>query len=286
MIVITGATGNLGSLIVQRLLARVPATSIGVSVRDPDLAGGLAERGVRVRRGDFTDPASLATAFEGATCVLVISANAHGEVAISQNCAAIAAACAAGAQHIFYTSHQGASFDSLFGPMKVHAATEQFLAETGTPFTALRHGFYASTVPFLFGPAVQTGQLVAPADGPVSWTAHTDLAEAAAILLTGNQDVNGATSPLTAPVAYDLSDVAAKLTEISGRAVERVVIDDDDWTAGLLKRGLPDTQVKVMMGMIHAIRRGEFATTGPTLERLLGRTVTPLRSTLATLITD
>ena len=178
MIIITGATGQLGSQVVGQLLERVPAGKVGVSVRDPERAASLAARGVRVRRGDFTEPDSLAGAFEGATQVLIISASETGGTAVAAHAAAADAARAAGAERILYTSHQGASADSLFAPMPDHAATERHLAGTGTPFTALRNGFYASTIPHLLGRALETGELVAPADGPVSWTAHADLAEA------------------------------------------------------------------------------------------------------------
>jgi uncharacterized protein YbjT (DUF2867 family) len=280
MIIITGATGQLGSQIVDQLLERVPADGVGVSVRDTDRAADLAARGVRVRRGDFTDPDSLADAFEGATRVLVVSTNETGGTAVAQHAAAIDAARAAGAERILYTSHQAASADSLFAPMPDQAATERYLAETGTPFTALRNGFYAGTVPLLLGRALETGELVAPADGPVSWTIHTDLAEAAAIILTDEGRFDGATPPLTAPDALDLKDIAGILTEVTGRTIHRIVADDDEWTAGLIGRGVPAGQANMLLGMFHASRRGEFATTGSTLENLLEHAATPVRSIL------
>jgi NAD(P)H dehydrogenase (quinone) len=277
MIIITGATGQLGSQIVRQLLERVPADQVGVSVRDPGRAADLAARGVRVRRGDFTDPDSLADAFEGATRVLIVSANETGGAATARHAAAIDAARAAGAQRILYTSHQGASADSLFAPMPDHAAAERYLAGTGTPFTALRNGFYASTVPFLLGPALETGELVAPADGPVSWTAHADLAEATAVILAGDGPVfDGATPPLAAPDVLDLDGIAAILTKRTGRAIRRVVAGDDEWTAGLIGHGVPAAQANMLLGMFRASRRGEFATTGPVLENLLGRAATPV----------
>jgi uncharacterized protein YbjT (DUF2867 family) len=280
MIIITGATGRLGSQIVRQLVQRVPADRVGVSVRDPGRAAGLAESGVRVRRGDYTDPGSLAAAFEGATQVLIVSADATGEAALAQHATAIDAAREAGARRILYTSHQAAGPDSLFEPMPDHAATERHLAGSGTPFTSLRNGFYAATVPHLLGQALQTGELRAPADGPVSWTAHADLAETAAIILAGEGRFDGATPPLTAPDALDLKDVAALLTELSGRTVHRVVVDDDEWAAGLIGHGVPEDRANMLLGMFAAARNGEFATTGPTLESLLGRAATPLRSIL------
>jgi NAD(P)H dehydrogenase (quinone) len=235
---------------------------------------------VRVRRGDYTDPASLSSAFEGATQVLVVSANATGGDAVAQHAVAIDAARAAGARRVVYTSHQAAAADSLFEPMPDHAATEEHGAGTGTPFLALRNGFYASTVPMLVGRALETGELVAPADGPVSWTTHGDLAAAAAVVLADERPV-GATPPLTGPAALDLADVAAELSDLTGRTVRRVVADDEEWTAGLVARGVPAEQAAMLLGMFTASRRGEFAVTGPALAELLGRPATPLRTLLA-----
>ncbi|MFC8828985.1 SDR family oxidoreductase [Streptomyces sp. NPDC057137] len=280
MIIITGATGKLGSRIIQRLLERIPAERVGVSVRDTDRAADLVAQGVRVRRGDFTDPDSLVGAFEGATQVLIVSASETGDAAVAQHTAAIDAARAAGAKRILYTSHQAAGADSLFAPMPDHAATERYLAATGTPYTALRNGFYASTVPLLLGQALETGELVAPADGPVSWTTHADLAEAAAIVLADEGRFDGATPPLTGPDALDLEDIAGILTELTGRTIRRVVADDEEWTAGLIGHGVPEGQANMLLGMFHASRRGEFTTTGPTLTKLLGRDATPVRSVL------
>jgi NAD(P)H dehydrogenase (quinone) len=285
MIIITGGTGRLGSQIVDRLLDRVSADGVGVSVRDTGRAGDLAARGVRVRRGDFTDPGSLADAFEGATQVLVVSTDQAGEAAIAQHVAAIDAARDAGAKRILYTSHQGAAEDSVFAPMPDHAATEHYLSKTGTPFTALRNGFYAATIQHLLGRALETGELVAPADGPVSWTAHADLAEAAAVILTGEGRFDGPTPPLTAPDALDLADIAGVVTELTGRTIRRVVADDAEWTATMIGHGVPADQANMLLGMFHAARRGEFSTTGPELENLLRRPATPVRSILEGLLT-
>ncbi|WP_444951794.1 NmrA family NAD(P)-binding protein [Micromonospora ureilytica] len=284
MIVVTGATGNLGSQIVDRLLDRLPPAAVGVSVRDVDRAANLADRGVRVRAGDFTDPATLKHAFEGADKVLIVSAAIRGPGALVANRAAIAAAHAAGAKRILYTSHQAASRDSLFAAQPTHAATEEHLAGLGVPFTALRNGFYASTLSFSIGTALETGQLVAPADGPVSWTAHADLAEAAAIALTEEGLLDGITPALTAAEALDLEAVAGILTDITGRAVTRVVVGDEDWKATAVAQGMPAAAADFTLGLYRAARRGEFAVTDPTLSTLIGRRPTSARSVLEAIV--
>lgn len=279
LIVVTGANGQLGRAIAERLLGRVPVEQIGVSVRDPEQARGLQERGVRVRRGDFTDPASLAHAFEGATRVLIVSGATTGDEAVRQHQAAIDAAKVAGAERILYTSHMGSNPASLFAPMPDHAATEAALRNSGVAFTSLRNGFYASTAVMMLGAAVETGALAAPEDGPVSWTAHADLAEAAAIALT-EERLDGVTAGLTGSEAIDLSGIAALASELTGRPIRRVIVSDTEHRASLAAHGIPEPVADMLLGLFAASRAGEFSHVDPALARLLGRPPTPLRDVL------
>jgi uncharacterized protein YbjT (DUF2867 family) len=280
MIIVTGATGRLGSGVVAELLGRVPAREVGVSVRDPDTAGALAARGVRVRAGDFTDPATLDHAFEGADQVLVISAAIRGRQAAAAGKAAIDAAVRAGATRVLYTSHQGASSDSQFDPCRQHAAAEKHLAEQNVAYTALRHGFYASTFEYYLPAALETGELRLPADGPVSWTAHADLAAADAIAVTRPDALDGVTPPLTAPELLDFSDVARIAGKLTGRTITRIVVDDEEWKAAVTAQGMPAAAADFTLGMFRAARAGQFAVTDPALERLLGRPAIPARTVL------
>ena len=286
MIIVTGATGHLGAQIVDLLLNRLPASAVGVSVRDPGKARGLADRGVRVRAGDFTDPDSLAYAFEGADQVLVISAAIRGGGAFDANRVAIDAATAAGVGRVLYTSHQAASADSLFPPQRVHAATEHHLAGQGVPFTALRNGFYANALGIHLDSALSTGRIVVPEDGPVSWTAHEDLAEAAAIALVEGEgeDLDGISAPLTASTALDLGEVADVLSSLTGRTITRVTVSDDEWRASAIERGLPPLVADFSLGMFQAARRGEFAVTDGTLETVIGHATAPVEHTLRQLL--
>ena len=281
MIIVTGATGRLGSQIVHQLLRRVPAHTVGVSVRDVDQARALSEEGVRVRAGDFTDPASLDRAFEGADQVLVVSAAIRGPGAAEANRAAVDAAVRAGASRVLYTSHQAAAPDSLFPAQHQHSATEAHLAELGVAYTALRHGFYASTFEIYVPAALETGELRLPEDGPFSWTAHADLAEVDAIALTRADTLDGVTPPLTAPQTLDFAAVADILSDLSGRPILRVVLDDEEWKGAAVARGLPAPAADFTLGMFRAARRGEFDVTDPTLERLLDRPATTARAVLA-----
>jgi len=273
MIVVTGATGLLGGAVVERLLARRPAEEIGVSVRDPTKAAALADRGVRVRRGDYDDAASLAHAFAEADQLLLVSAAATGETALRQHRTAIDAARRAGVRRVVYTSHMGANPASAFAPMVDHAATEALLADSGLAFTALRNGFYAASGRMLLGRAFETGEVAAPADGPVSWTAHDDLADAAAIVLTEEGRFEGPTPPLTGSAALDLAGLAA---EALGRPIRRTVLTDAQY-----REALPEPVAELLLGMFAASRVGEFAAVDPTLGELLGRPPLTVRDVLA-----
>lgn len=289
MIVVTGATGRLGARIVASLLERVPADTVGVSVRDVAKAAHLAERGVRVRAGDFTDPAGLAHALDGADQVLVVSPSIRDPREFARATrAALDAAARSGAQRVLYTSHQMASPSSRFAPGRHHAESEAYLAEVatahGVAWTALRHGFYASAFELFVPAALESGELRLPADGPVSWTAHDDLAEADAAVLAEPGTFDGPTPALVGPELLDLADVARILGELTGRPVERVVVDDDEWKAEAVAGGMPEGVAEFTLGMFRASRAGENAVTDPTLEALVGRPATPARTVLAGIV--
>ncbi|KPI20385.1 hypothetical protein OK074_1214 [Actinobacteria bacterium OK074] len=267
----TGATGQLGRRIVERLLTRVPADRVGVSVRDPHRAKDFADRGVRVRPGSFADAGSLAHAFEGATQVLIVSVDSMGAETVRLHRAAIDAAVAAGARRILYTSQTGASATSRFQACRDHAATEDASRACGVPFTSLRNGFHAASALHFLGPALESGEIVLPADGPVRWTSHADLAEAAAVLLADEGRIDGPTPPLTAGQALTFDDIARIATDIPGRAFKRTTAPDDAFRDRLVGQGVPAETASHLLGIFRAARAGEFATADPVLATLLGR---------------
>ena len=279
MIIVTGANGKLGRAVVERLLDRIPAERIGVSVRDPEKAQDLGQRGVRVRRGDFGDAASLGDAFEGASRVLIVSVDRLGEEAVRQHQAAISAARAAGAGRIFYTSHAGADPIGAFPPGRDHAATEVALRESGVAFTSLRNGFYAQTAAFLVGAALGTGELRAPLDGPINYTAIPDLAEATAIALA-DEGLDDTILTLTGAEAVDAAGLAAMASALAGRPIRRVIVSDDEYRAGLVAHGVPEPQAAMFLTLFVAARQGAFTRVDPTLARLIGRPPTPVRDAL------
>jgi uncharacterized protein YbjT (DUF2867 family) len=281
MIVVTGATGQLGRAVVEGLLTRLPAERIVASVRDPARAAALAARGVEVRLGDFSRPEALAEAFSGATEVLVVSVDKLGEEALRMHRAAVKAARAAGARRVLYTSHAGARANSPFAPGSDHAETEAFLAEGDGAFTSLRHGFYAESALHMIGHDLEAGEVRAPEDGPVSWTRRADLAEADAILLAHEGRLDGVTPALTAPQAFTMTDLAAIASELTGREIKRVVVSDDEWREAKVAQGVPAPMAEMLLGFYRAARRGDFAAVDPTLETLLDRRPQTMRDVLA-----
>lgn len=267
-------------MIVERLLAKVSADQIGVSVRDVSKAAHWQARGIRVRQGDFSDPASLGQAFEGASQVLIISSNSSGAAAVEHHQNAVDAAKAAGAQRILYTSHMGASHASAFAPMRDHAATEDALEASGVAFTSLRNGFYAYSALMMMGPFLQTGKIVAPQDGIVSWTDHRDLADAAVIALTEAGKLDGITPALTGSEALDFAALAGITSELTGREISRIIVTDEENNARSLSRGTPPHLVELFDGLFKASRAKEFAAIDPSLEQLLGRAPIGMRQVL------
>ncbi|MEZ0109675.1 NAD(P)H dehydrogenase (quinone) [Catenulispora sp. EB89] len=280
MLVITGATGALNGATVEHLLERLPAEEIVVVARDVAKAERFARRGVAVRRGDYADPASLPAAFDGADQLLLVSTNDPTADAVSLHRTAIDAAVAAGVGRVLYTSHQAAGLGSAFGPAHDHAVTEQLLVDSGLPWTSLRNGFYAHSLTWLAGPWRETGVIAVPGDGPVSWTAREDAAEAAALILASDGAHEGPTT-LTASAAPTFQEIAAIASELTGRTVECVAVDESEWVAAQIGRGTPEYMARLLAGFYQAAQQGSFAGVDPLLGKLLGREPRTARDVLA-----
>ena len=280
MIVVTGATGQLGRQVVEGLSKKLPHIQIGISVRNPEQAENFKQRGIRVCQGDFANPASLSEAFHGAEQVLIISVNKFGEEAVRQHGNAIQAAKNAGANRILYTSHQAANPSSAFVPARNHAATEALLQSSGVPYVSLRNGFYAESALYMMGGVQQTGKIVLPEDGPVSWTARADLAEAAVAARTQTGLFDGISPPLTSSQVLDFADIAKIASEILGRKIVRETISDEEYRMSLISHGLPEVMADGLGSLYKAGRAREFAVVDPTLEHLLSRRPTAMKDVL------
>ena len=279
MILVTGASGQLGQRVVEYLSGRIAASHIVAASREPSTLSLTDE--VARRSADFADPASLPKAFAGIERVEIVSVDKLGEEARALHRNAIAAASDAGMARIFYTSHAGARMESSFLPADQHARSEADLEASGTPFTALRHGFYAESCLQMIGEDLTRGELRVPEDGPVCWTARDDLAQADAALLAGETTFDGATPPLTASRAWTMAEIAELASQITGREIRHIVVSDAEWKAAKVAAGVPEHYAEMLLGTFRASRRGDFSTVDPTLENLLGRKPTSLREVLA-----
>lgn len=269
MIVVTGATGGLGGAVVEHLLERMPADQIGVSVRDAAKAQHFADRGVRVRQGSYEDPSALRDSFAGADQVLLVSGNDPAADMVSLHRNAIEAAVAVGARRILYTSQQGAVPVNPYRPSDIHIATEAILRDSRVAWTALRNGAYGPLDQVL-GPWPQTGVIAQPVDGPVPYTDRADIAEATAVILAGDRSFDGPVT-LTAPTAVTFEDLAKIASDLTGRNIERIVLDDEQWITDQITIGVPEQVARLMLTWYQAARAGYFTEADPLLTELLGR---------------
>ena len=279
MILVTGAGGQLGQSVVKCLAERISRDQIAAVSREP---GALSlPAGIASRRADFADPTGLVAAFSGIDQIEIISVNKLGEEARQLHGNAIRAARSADVGRIFYTSHAGAREGSSFAPADQHAATEADLAATGKPYTALRHGFYAESCLHMIGSDLKSGELRVPEDGPVCWTARSDLAEADAALLAGEATFDGATPPLTATEALTMAEIAELASQVTESEIRHTVVSDAEWKQAKIASGVPEHYAEMLLGTFRAARRGDFDLVDPVLEKLLGRPTRSMRDILA-----
>ncbi|MFJ8308996.1 MULTISPECIES: NAD(P)H-binding protein [unclassified Streptomyces] len=216
-IVVTGATGALGRLVVDELLARVPASEVAAVVRDKEKAAHLAARGVELRIADYSEPATLAGAFEAGDRVLLISGSEVGR-RVPQHTAVIEAAKAAGVAQLAYTGILGGP-GADFSLAAEHKATEQLILDSGLPYTFLRNGWYTENYTANLAPVLAHGAVVSNAgEGRVASAARADYAAAAAAVLTGDGHL-GRAYELSGDVAWSFAEYAAEAAAASGKPV-------------------------------------------------------------------
>ena len=274
MIVITGASGQLGRLVIQSLLTKVPASSIVAAVRNPQKASDLAALGVQVRRADYTDSASLDAAFQGAEKVLLISSSEVGQ-RLAQHRNAIDAARRAGVSLLAYTSLLHADTSPL-GLAGEHVATEACLAQAGVPFVLLRNGWYTENYLASIPPALQHGAFIGSAgEGRIASAARADYAEAAAVALTA-PDQSGKVYELAGDEAYTLAGFAAELSRQSGKTIPYVDLPESDYKAALVGAGLPEPIAGLLADSDSGASKGGLFDATRQLSALIGRPTTPL----------
>ncbi|WP_341935261.1 SDR family oxidoreductase [Microbacterium sp. LWO14-1.2] len=271
-ILVTGATGQLGRLVVQSLLERgADPQSIVAGARDTAKAADL---GVRVAHLDYTDPRSIAAALDGVDSVLLISGSEVGQ-RVPQHRAVIDAAKDAGVSKFVYTSAPKATTSDLVLAPE-HKATEEAIAEAGLPAVILRNNWYTENYAADLARAADTGVVAAGAgDGRVASASRKDFADAAAAVLLEDGHI-GQIYELGGDVAWTYDDLAAAIAEISGREVEYRRLTPDEQAEALRAAGLDEGTVGFVVALDAGIAGGALADTDGTLARLIGRPTTPL----------
>lgn len=279
MIVVTGASGQLGRLVIEALLQTVPASQVVAAVRNPAKAGDLAARGVQVRQADYSQPATLDAAFKGADKLLLISSSEVGQ-RVAQHRAVIEAAQRAGVKLVAYTSILHADSSPL-GLAAEHQETEALLRASGLPFVLLRNGWYtenyAGGIPAALAHGVVLGSAGA---GRIASAARADYAAAAAAVLT-QADQAGRIYELAGDGSYTLAEFAAEIARQSDKAVVYQDLPEADYKAALLSVGLPEGLAGMLADSDVGASRGGLFDDSHQLSQLIGRPTTPLAASVS-----
>ena len=273
-IAVTGATGQLGALVIRDLVRTVDPASVVAVVRDPAKAAGPAAQGVQVRSATYADPAALAAAFAGVDDLLFISSSEVGQ-RIDQHRAVVDAAVAAGVGRIVYTSAPRATTSHLVLAPE-HKFTEEYLAAAGLPTTILRNTWYTENYLGQIEIARTTGTLVAAAGaGRVASASRADFAAAAVAVLTQDGHA-GRVYELGGDHAWDHDDLAAALAEIVGAPVRYRAVDGPTPIGILQQSGMDEGTAGFVARLDGDIAAGALGEVTGELSTLIGRPTTPL----------
>ncbi|HEX2145888.1 MAG TPA: SDR family oxidoreductase [Glycomyces sp.] len=280
MIVVTGATGRLGTHVVEGLINQVPVEQIAVVVRDAAKAARFGELGVEVRVADYSDPAALADAFRFGEKVLLISGSEVGQ-RVSQHKAVIDAAKAAGVALLGYTSVLGGPAAD-FELAREHQVTERYLIDSGLPYVLLRNGWYSENYTAGLGQAIANGGiLTSAAEGSrVATASRADYAAAAVAVLTSGGHENRAYE-LSGEEAWTFEEYAAEASRQLGSELPVNRVPARTHREILVGAGVPDPLAAIFVGVDEGISRGLLAVQTGDLSRLIGRKTTPIAESIA-----
>jgi NAD(P)H dehydrogenase (quinone) len=273
-ILVTGATGQLGTQVVQLISDKIDPGSISVLVRDPLKAESLKVKGITIHKGDYVDYSSLVKAFKGIDKLLFISTSDFTNREI-QHENVIKAAAETKVKHIIYTSFQRKKDDEnspIAYIANVHILTEKLIKASGLTYTILKNGLYADFIPSLIGDKVkETGRIYLPAgNGKAAFTLRSDLAAGTAAILTGTGHENK-TYEFSADKSFSFSEIASMLSEINGKPVEYISPSNEEFIDSLTKSGVPAGYISLFAGFAQVIKQGEFDLPDKTLTNTLGR---------------
>lgn len=284
MILVTGATGQFGSQAIDHLLSKgIKASEISALVRDEVKAEMLKAKGIATRIGDYTDHDSLVRAFQDVDKLLLVSSNDRQAIEnrTAQHINVIKAAKEAGIKHIVYTSFvrkPGFQESAIAAFQNSHVQSEAFLKESGIGFTILQNGMYMEMIPIFAGDKVtETRTILFPAaEGRASYVLRTELAEAAAHVLTTQGHENN-TYTLTNSVSESFYDIAAALSDAIGQEVSYQSPPTDEFQSTLRQFGVPDLYIGMFSMWASAVAQGVMDVNDDMLTQFLGRTPTTVK---------
>ncbi len=283
MIAVTGANGQLGQLVIKSLLEKTAATNIVALVRDPKKATALAELGVTVRQADYNQPASLLPALQGVTKLLLISGSEIGK-RLPQHQAVIDAAKAQGVSLLAYTSLLKADVNPMLLASE-HKATELAIREAGIPAVILRNGWYTENYTDSVQNNIASGIVMGTAaTGKLHTASRQDYAEAAVAVLLAEQPQAGKVYELAGDHGFTLTEYAAEISRLSGKAVNYHNVSQAEYTDFLIQVGLPHGFAEILADCEAQAAKGFLADNSQTLSKLLGRPTTTLEQNLASIL--
>lgn len=281
-LLVTGASGQLGRLVIEDLLARGTTDRIVAASRDPSKLADLAARGVETRRADFDDPASLGAAFAGVDRLLLISTDmlAVPGQRLAQHQAAVKAAAEAGVGHLVYTSMPQPEPGSPVSFANDHRGTEEAIVASGLSHTILRNHWYFENLLGSIGQKLASGAWYSAAgNGRLADVSRADCARVAAAVLAGTS-TGSTVEEISGPEALTTAEIAALVSEVSGRPLTVVPVPDDALRAALVDAGLPSFVVDLIVSFDINTRMGRAGTVTDAVERLTGRKPASLRDVL------
>lgn len=272
MILVTGATGQLGGSVIKHLLKILPADQIIALVRDENKATALKEAGVIVRTGDYHNAKSLKSAFSNVQKAILVSSNDFHD-RLGQHKNVIDAAKSAGVSHLVYTGVglKDIHTSALSNFMIDHFQTEDYIKDSGITYTFMQHNLYAEMIPFYIGKQVMETGIIFPAgEGRVPFSLRDEMGEANANVLT-RQGHENKTYNIGSPVSYSFQDIARILSDIKGNVVPYNSPDLSSYIEELKANGAPEIMIKAVTGFSAAMRNGDFDLPGNDLANILGR---------------
>ena len=282
-IFVTGASGQLGHLVIEALLKKIPAAQIVAGARTLAKTGDLATQGVEVREVDYEQPVTLEAALVGIDKLLLISSSEIGKRA-TQHQNVIDAAKKAGIQLLVYTSVLHAD-NSVLGLAEEHRLTEKALAESGVSYVVLRNGWYTENYAASIPMAVEHGVFLGSAqNGRISSAARQDYAEAAAVVLTSEEAQSGKTYELAGDDSYSLAELAAEISRQSGQDVIYQDMPEIDYRNALIAAGLPEPLAALLADSDTGAAKGALHDESHSLSQLIGRATTPFSDVVTSVL--